>query len=123
MDPESLLGWPTWIGVVVDDVQAQRRFWGDVLGLSEEWAETDYVQYDMGEGRTLELIERSADPQYDALRFQVGFEVDDIEAARAELIRRGVEAITDIFPNDEAPWTYFRDPEGHVFALKQKRAR
>jgi predicted enzyme related to lactoylglutathione lyase len=123
---KRLLGWPTWIGVVVEDVERQRHFWGDVVGLTEEYAGPDYVMYDMGGGRSFELIERSADPdypQYDGLRFQVGFEVEDIEAARAELIRRGVEAITDIFPNDEAPWTYFRDPEGNVFALKQKRAR
>jgi catechol 2,3-dioxygenase-like lactoylglutathione lyase family enzyme len=31
----GLLGWPTWIGVVVEDLERQRRFWGELLGLQE----------------------------------------------------------------------------------------
>jgi len=117
-----MLGWATWIGVVVDDLEGQRRFWTDLLG-PESYAGQDYVQFEMGAGRLFELIERSTEPQYDGLRFQVGFEVDDIVSAREELVRRGVEAITEIFPNEESPWTYFRDPEGNVFCLKQRIQR
>jgi predicted enzyme related to lactoylglutathione lyase len=58
--------------------------------------------------------------QYDGLRFQVGFEVVDIEAAHQTLIARGVEPITEIFPDETSPWAYFRDPEGNVFAIKQR---
>ena len=32
---QSMLRWPVWIGIVCDDLQAQRRFYRDVLGLSE----------------------------------------------------------------------------------------
>ncbi len=27
------LGWPVWIGVITDDLEGQRRFYRDVLGL------------------------------------------------------------------------------------------
>jgi predicted enzyme related to lactoylglutathione lyase len=120
VDEQGLLKWPTWIGVVVDDLEGQRRFWGDLLGVPEDQSGTDFVAFELGDGRSFELIERSNEPQYDRLRFQVGFDVENIEAAREELIRRGVEQISEIFSGEEAPWAYFRDPEGNVFEIKQR---
>ena len=99
MDEQGLLKWPTWVGVVVEDLTGQRRFWGDLLGVPEDRSGTDFVAFELGDGRSFELIERSAEPQYDRLRFQVGFDVENIEAARDELIRRGVEQISEIFPD------------------------
>lgn len=118
MGKNGVLGWPTWIGVIVEDLEGQRRFWGDLLGVSEDHSGPDFVDFELGDWRSFEVIQRSDDPQYDGLRFQVGFEVEDIEAAREELIRRGVEPISEIFPDEASPWAYFRDPEGNVFAIK-----
>jgi catechol 2,3-dioxygenase-like lactoylglutathione lyase family enzyme len=115
-----LLGWPTWIGVVVRDLEGQRRFWGDLLGVPEAASGPDFVHWDLGQGRSFELIERSQAPEYDRPRFQVGFAVEDIGAARDELIRRGVEPVTDIVRSDQSSWAYFRDPEGNVFEITQR---
>ncbi len=120
MAEKGLLGWPTWVGVVVADLQVQRRFWVELLG-EPSYVGPDYVQFDMGEGRTFELLERSTEPQYDRPRFQVGFEVEDIGSARDELIGRGIEPITEIPEEAESPWAYFRDAEGNVFEIKQGR--
>jgi predicted enzyme related to lactoylglutathione lyase len=76
----------------------------------------------MGEGRTFELLQRSELPQYDGVRFQVGFAVEDIEEARAELLQAGVEQITEI-EGEESRWAYFRDPEGNVFEVTQRFRR
>jgi predicted enzyme related to lactoylglutathione lyase len=119
MEHRESLGWPTWVGVVVDDLERQRRFWGDLLGLPEASARSDYVQFEMGEGRIFELIQRSGLPQYDELRFQVGFAVEDIGKARAHLLRAGVEPLTEI-EGGESTWAYFRDPEGNVFEITQR---
>ena len=123
--PQPLLRWPTWIGVVAEDLEAQRRFYGDVLGLAEVEAGDDYVQFDMGEGRVFEVIRRSEQPQYDAPRTQIGFQVEDIRAAREELIRRGVEPLTEIEGGPESAnlWAYFRDHEGNVFEITQMLER
>lgn len=118
--PDRLLGWPTWVGVIVDDLERQRSFWGDLLGVPEDHSGPDFVDFELGNARSFEVIQRSDDPQYDGLRFQVGFEVDDIETARRTLIERGVDAISEIFPDETSPWAYFRDPEGNVFAIKQR---
>ena len=120
MDEQGLLKWPTWVGVVVDDLEGQRRFWGDLLGVPEHHSGPDFVDFDMGDGLSFELIERSDDPQYDRPRFQIGFEVEDVERVREELIRRGVEPIAGVFPDERSPWAYFRDPEGNIFEIKQR---
>ena len=120
MSGRGLLGWPTWVGVVVEDLDAQRRFWVELLGEPGSDSGPDYVQFDMGDGRCFELIERSDEPEYDRVRFQVGFEVDDIHKVRDELIKRGVEPITEIVADANTPWAYFRDPEGNVFEIKQR---
>ena len=65
------------------------------------------------------MLARSSLPQYDARRVQVGFEVDDIEVARGELIEMGVEPISGIEGAD-GRWAYFRDPEGNVFEIKER---
>jgi catechol 2,3-dioxygenase-like lactoylglutathione lyase family enzyme len=122
MNGSGLLGWPTWIGVVVDDLETHRRFWSDVLGVEEHHSGEDFVSFRMEDGRWFELIERSDDPQYDRRRFQVGFQVSDIVRTYAELVARGVAPVTQIF-EDEEPWAYFRDPEGNVFAIKQLAGR
>ena len=117
------LGWPTWIGVVVDDLDAQRRFYRDTLGLREISADRDYAIFDV-DGNRFELLRRSDEAQYDALRYQVGFAVDDIVAVRKALIAGGATAISEIEGEQEptGSWCYFRDPEGRVFEIKQSRA-
>lgn len=121
---EGILRWPTWIGVVVDDLEAQRTFWADVLGVPEDHAGPGFAHFIMPTGQIFEVIERSELSEYDRRRFQVGFEVDDIQAARDELIRRGITPISEIMGDDSPdPWAYFRDLEGNVFEIKQRKPR
>jgi catechol 2,3-dioxygenase-like lactoylglutathione lyase family enzyme len=113
------LGYPKWIGVVCGDFEAQRHFYRDVLGLREVDSADEWVQFDMGPGVTFEIIAQSADPEYDRPRYQVGFVVDDIHAARDKLLSQGVEAVTDI-QGTTSYWAYFRDPEGNVFEITER---
>ncbi|MGH8923708.1 MAG: VOC family protein [Acidimicrobiia bacterium] len=114
--------WPSWIGVVARDLEAQRRFYREVLGLDEAASSDDWVGFDLGDGRMFELIAVDpASPQYDRPRVQTGFDVDDIHTARAALLEAGVEPLTDVEggPESNGYWAYFRDPEGNVFEIKQ----
>lgn len=116
------LAWPTWIGVVVDDLEQQRRFYRDRLGFRETGGSEGWVHLEVPGGGLFELIQRDPSPQYDARRYQIGFTVEDIHAAREELVRRGVEAISDIGgeePGSGNMWCYFRDAEGNVFEVTQ----
>jgi catechol 2,3-dioxygenase-like lactoylglutathione lyase family enzyme len=115
------LGWPCWVGVVADDLDAQRRFYRDVLGLAELVAGPDWVQFDFGDSGVLELVQRSSEPQYDQARYQVGYAVADIESARDQLALSGVQQVTGIEGDAAAGgrWCYFRDAEGNVFEIKE----
>ena len=61
-------------------------------------------------------------PQYDRRRVSFAFEVDDIHSARAELIDRGVEPVTEIEGGPESLqyWSYFKDAEGNLFEIVQR---
>jgi predicted enzyme related to lactoylglutathione lyase len=120
----SNLGWPAWIGVVADNLEAQAAFYRDVLGFRQSDVGEDWVQFEFG-GRTFEILGRSSLPQYDKRRVQLGFEVDDIELARSELLAAGVEAVTGIEGGGDggSRWAYFRDPEGNVFEITQRQRR
>ena len=116
---EAKLGFPKWIGVVCADLEAQRRFYHDVLGLREADQGEGWIQFDLESGTTFELVAQSADPEYDQRRYQVGFVVEDIRAARAELLSRGAEPVTGILGN-ASYWAGFRDPEGNVFEITER---
>src|SRR5262245_39309005 len=115
------LRWPVWIGIVCEDLEQQRRFYRDVLGLSELKAGDYWVWLDFG-GKLVELPGRFPLPHYARGGVCFAFEVDDIRSARAELIRRGVEPVTEIEGGPEALqyWTYFKDAEGNLFELVQR---
>jgi catechol 2,3-dioxygenase-like lactoylglutathione lyase family enzyme len=116
------IGWPRWIGVVAEDLERQRRFYRDVMGFREIDAAPDYVHFDLGQGRLFEILRKDPEtPEYAERRYQLGFEVDDIEAVREQLVRGGVQPISDIEggPDSVNSWAYFRDPEGNVFEITQ----
>jgi catechol 2,3-dioxygenase-like lactoylglutathione lyase family enzyme len=51
--------------------------------------------------------------------------VTDIDAARAELIERGVEVseVQTLDPRDGGKFAYFRDPDGNNWAVQEVRVR
>ena len=117
------VGWPCWVGVVAEDLEMQRQFYHDVLGLAELAAGPGWAQFDFGGSGVLELVQRSSEPQYDQARYQVGYAVADIESARDHLVSLGVRQVTDIEGDAHAGgrWCYFRDAEGNIFEIKERR--
>jgi catechol 2,3-dioxygenase-like lactoylglutathione lyase family enzyme len=116
------MGWPCWVGVVAEDLDVQRRFYREVLGLAELADGPGWVQFDFGESGVLELVQRSEEPEYDRARYQVGYAVGDIESARDDLVARGVQPVSDIAGDAQAGgrWCYFRDAEGNIFEIKER---
>ena len=45
-------GWPDWLGLVVDDLDGAHRFYAGLLGREPAATGDDWVQFDMGEGRS-----------------------------------------------------------------------
>jgi len=112
-ETENMLNWPKWVGLVVEDLEAQRRYYRDVVGLREWRVGEGYVIFAVG-SQKFELLAQSTRPQYAHIGFHVGFNVANIEAARAELISRGLEPVGDIESAMGSSWCYFKDPEGNL---------
>ena len=116
-----MLKWPVWIGVVCEDLEAQRTFYRDTLGLREVRAGEGFVWFEF-EDKLFELLAKSDKPQYDRRRVSFAFEVDDIHSARAELLSKGVEPVSEIEGGVDARqyWAYFKDAEGNLFEVVER---
>jgi catechol 2,3-dioxygenase-like lactoylglutathione lyase family enzyme len=114
-------------GFAVDDLAAARQFYGETLGLrtSEQYG---LLTLHLAGGRDT-LVYPKPDHQpatYTILNFQV----DDIDAAVDELVRRGVhlERYEGLGQDDKGinraggPYiAWFKDPAGNVLAVLQER--
>ena len=96
------------LGVAVNSIEESKNFWQGILGLSFEGAETVEEQkvttafFPVGESE-VELLESTA-PDGPVAKYiekkgegiqHVAFEVDDIEAALAELKEKGIKLIDE----------------------------
>jgi catechol 2,3-dioxygenase-like lactoylglutathione lyase family enzyme len=113
-----------WIGVETDRLSDMRAFATEVLGLRLVGEDTaEFVELGMADGAKLELFGSAAVADgpwlFASNPVVAGFLVDDIKAAREELMRTpGVELLGDlrILPDGYA-WQHFRAPDGHVYEL------
>ena len=136
------------VGITVNDLDASIRFYHDVLGLEfsnepSPWFDSPELgpavgvpgaalrQVSLLLGDTmLELLEYKSPPsetQKPLLSNNVGashvaFLVDDIQAKKAELERKGIEFYSDVNVVEEGVlagwrWVYFEDPDGYPLEL------
>ncbi len=115
-----------YIRVPVDDIEAAKRFYGEVLGLPHVFTFGDLAFFD-ADGMRL-YLHRKDEPEW-----QPGsvlyFLVDDIHAAQASLADRGVRftgaphvIYTDDTTGVEEWMTFFEDGEGNTLALMSRVA-
>ncbi len=107
----------SWVGVRVADLSAAKAFF-ERMGLSLNHTEGDVAAFTAKNGDTVEVFGPGDD---DHAHFDtgpvVGFEVEDIVGARAELETVGVEFIGAIERGGGMAWTHFRGPQGFVYEL------
>ena len=122
--------WPKGIFAVtlfVEDLDAARRFYGEVFGLPVAFEDDNSAVFDFGNTiinllnatEAPGLIEPAAVAPIDAgARAQFTIQVEDVDAMCAELAKRGVELLNG--PIDR-PWgirtASFRDPGGHIWEI------
>ncbi len=121
---------PSGIGAItlfVEDVAAAKEFYNAAFGLPVHFEDDVSVVFKVGDtlvnllqaSEAAELIEPQAvaGPGTGS-RFQLTINVEDVDAACAELERRGVTLLNG--PLDR-PWgvrtAAFRDPAGHVWEI------
>jgi len=114
-----------YVVLYVDDAESCRRFWIDQIGMVEKQrsnagaftlAQVGFADQPFAfELVPLELMKDNPD-NLDLATPSIAFHVDDLDAARAELVGRGVEA-TEVGEHEGTPSFAFSDPEGRWFAV------
>ena len=114
-------------GFAVDDLEAAKKFYGETLGLRTSEQYGLLTLHLAGDRNTLVYPKPDHVPaSYTILNFQV----DDIDAAVDELVRRGVSLEKyDGMGQDEkginragGPYiAWFNDPAGNILAVLQER--
>jgi predicted enzyme related to lactoylglutathione lyase len=114
-------------GFAVDDLDAAKKFYGETLGLntSEQYG---LLTLHLAGGRDTLVYPK---PDHVPANYTIlNFEVDDIDAAVDELVRRGVQPEKyDGLGQDEkginragGPYiAWFKDPAGNILAVLQER--
>lgn len=113
-------------GFAVDDIDAARTFYGDVLGLTVRPNPMGFLNLRLASGADILIYSK---PNHEPASFTIlNFPVADVEAAVDDLNARGV--VTKIYADDEFPSdpkgivrgqgpdiAWFRDPAGNVLSV------
>src|SRR5919112_4223160 len=103
--------------------QAQ-AFYGDTLGLerSKRWGNMPAGEFETG-SLTIALMQSDAfGMTFSPHSHPVAFQVDDVEAARADLEEKGVTFAADTMDSGVCHMAHFRDPDGNVLMLHHRYA-
>lgn len=110
----------SWVGVGTDDFQETLTFFTSVLGLRPMVVDDRGVAIlDVAEGQLLEIFGPGTGGKALTSPPVIAFEVDDVAAAREELLSKNVEVIGEIGSWNGFEWFYFRGPGGQTFSIKK----
>ncbi len=123
MSSTPLLTGVDFVSVPTKDYETAAQFYGDVLGLPciETYARIPGGEFQAG-NLTLQVFDFSAigrdgGPNH----YPIAFQVDDVEAARAELESRGVSFVA-AFDSGVCHNAVFEDPDGNPLMLHHRYA-
>lgn len=110
----------SWIGVGTDHYGSTLKFFTEILGLRIAISdERGVAMLHVGENQVLEIFGPGTGGRDKTSPPVVAFEVEDVLAAKGELLAHNVELIGDVGSWNGFEWLYFRGPDGHVYALKK----
>jgi catechol 2,3-dioxygenase-like lactoylglutathione lyase family enzyme len=113
-----------WVGVRADSYDEMVGFLRDVLGLQVAFEDDATVEFSLANDDRIQVF--GPGHRYHEL-FGTGgggpvplFEVDDLQAAHAELVAAGIEVIGEIEQDASWQWFNFRGPDGNLFELASR---
>jgi predicted enzyme related to lactoylglutathione lyase len=117
-----------FVCVPTQDIAAAMDFYENVLGLepSKKWQRGDEepmgAEFEPGDVTIALLNTGKLGIEFQASKVPVAYQVDDVEAARAELESRGVTFVADTMDSGVCHMAHFTDPDGNVLMLHNRYA-
>lgn len=110
----------SWVGVGTDNFGGTLSFFSKVMGLVPVVVEERGVAIiKVSDGQLLEVFGPGTQGREFTFPPIVAFEVDDVSAAREELLLKGIEVLGDIGSWNGFEWLKFKGPDGHIFGIQQ----
>ena len=110
-----------FVSVPVTDLERSTAFYRETLGL-EQIGTGAWPEFQLGENVSLYLL----DPTNIGQEFRgahaapIALRVPDVEEARRELERKGVEFLGETFDTGVCHMAHFEDPDGNVLMLHRR---
>ena len=112
-----------FVTIPITDFEVSKAFYRDTLGLQEgkQWGEMPAQVFETG-NLTIAIMDPTAFGQTfaNAGGSSVVLQVDDFDAAKAELEGAGVEFVTDKIDSGVCYQAYFKDPDGNVLGIHRR---
>jgi glyoxylase I family protein len=111
----------TFVGTSTDAREPMAAFVRDVLGLSSVPVEgSGHDFFALPDGSTFAVGPSGGPDASGGDSRTIGFLVDDVDEAAAELRAAGVPADDEVSANARYRYTHFRAPDGHVYELVER---
>jgi catechol 2,3-dioxygenase-like lactoylglutathione lyase family enzyme len=112
-----------FVTIPIQDFELSKAFYRDTLGLEEgkQWGEMPAQEFETG-NLTIAIMDPTAFGQEfsPAGGSSVVLQVDDFDAAKADLEAKGVEFVTDKIDSGICHQAYFKDPDGNVLGIHNR---
>lgn len=111
-----------WLGVKTPQFDAMTKLYKNVMGLELFRQEATSSRFRLENGTEVHVY-GPADEDHDFFGSGpvVGFLVDDIEQARAEMEAAGVEFIGEVQASETHSWNHFRGLDGNIYEIMAER--
>jgi catechol 2,3-dioxygenase-like lactoylglutathione lyase family enzyme len=113
-----------FVTVPTRDYEAAAKFYGEVLGLpfGKRWGNMPAGEFETG-NLTIAVMQSDAfGLEFKAHTHPIALQVDDFEAARAELESRGVEFKGETIDSGVCFQAIFEDPDGNALDIHHRYA-
>jgi predicted enzyme related to lactoylglutathione lyase len=117
-----------FVSLPTNDFTAAMDFYGTVLGLpnSSVWQRPGHepvgAEFETGTVTVAVIPSERLGITFQPNKVPLALQVDDVEAARAELESRGVAFLADTIDSGVCHMAHFEDPDGNVLMLHHRYA-
>jgi catechol 2,3-dioxygenase-like lactoylglutathione lyase family enzyme len=109
-----------WLGIPAGDFEPMVVLFRDVMGLRVELEEPGTTELSLPDGDRVQVF-APGHRHFELFGRPVAlFEVDDVRAARDELVAAGIELVGELERDSGWEWVHFRAPDGNLYDLASR---